>query len=480
MAVERTTVQPGKSNERLKSVFEKQRQAVVVIHGIGNQRPMETLRPFVDAILDVDPATSKYYSKPDELSNTFELRRLQSKDSRPRTDYFELYWQHLVPTATWRKMYDWLTLLLARPVHTVPPPLRKVWLLSWIISISILVLLGLTLLGWLFPQLIPAFLSAPKTTPLGPTAILALIQGLILNYVGDAATYLSANPDNIQARQAVRDAGVRLLERLHKAEAAGLGYDRIIIVGHSLGSMIGYDILTHAWPRFNEAHGSPECPERTELAAAQRVAQKLWTEHGNIDQSSSMSATTDWLRATRRLWLEQRVNRFPWLVTDFITLGSPLSHALLLLARNQADLQRKQVERELPTCPPQLDRDGTFSFPVNYVINEPRRRTIHCLHHAALFAQTRWTNLFFPARWMVWGDLIGGPVRPAFGPGVVDIPVGTTTRGGWLAHTSYWQRGKRYRGATKSAIEALIVALDIKRATFKAAESPSSGTENDT
>ena len=117
----------NKVSEDVKSTFAPNRQAIVVIHGIGNQRPMDTLRPFVDAVLNVDPANDqdpKYYSKPDDLSGTFELRRLQSRDSRPRTDYFELYWQHLVPTATWARIWAWLALLLKRRPRDVPPSLR--------------------------------------------------------------------------------------------------------------------------------------------------------------------------------------------------------------------------------------------------------------------------------------------------------------------------------------------------------------------
>jgi hypothetical protein len=36
----------------------KPRQALILIHGIGEQRPMETLRGFVDGVLDQPPSTS--------------------------------------------------------------------------------------------------------------------------------------------------------------------------------------------------------------------------------------------------------------------------------------------------------------------------------------------------------------------------------------------------------------------------------------
>ena len=55
------------------------RQAVVIIHGIGEQQPMSTLRRFVKAVLK-DPSADGllFYSKPDRISDTLELRRLTS------------------------------------------------------------------------------------------------------------------------------------------------------------------------------------------------------------------------------------------------------------------------------------------------------------------------------------------------------------------------------------------------------------------
>ena len=48
--------------------------------------------------------------------------------------------------------------------------------------------------------------------------------------------------ENVAARQTIREAGVDLLTKLH-----GSGnYDRIIVIGHSLGSVIGYDVLNYA------------------------------------------------------------------------------------------------------------------------------------------------------------------------------------------------------------------------------------------
>ena len=80
----------------------KGRQAVILIHGIGEQRPMETLRGFVDAFLDGD----SYHSKPDTISDSYELRRIKLRWVKasateagvnpdwPDTDFYEYYWAH--------------------------------------------------------------------------------------------------------------------------------------------------------------------------------------------------------------------------------------------------------------------------------------------------------------------------------------------------------------------------------------------------
>ncbi|MDX2464157.1 MAG: hypothetical protein QNK31_06570 [Porticoccus sp.] len=459
-----------KTSDLAKPSIAIKRQAVVVIHGIGNQRPMDTLRPFVDALLDIDPNSEtvpKYYSKPDSFSKSFELRLLQSRDSRPRTDYLELYWQHLIPSATWKRILAWLKLLLNRSSKDVPTSLRGLWRLSWLLVITISSLLLYGIVTWINPAWAPEqnWFGNFATLPVGFAVMLVILQGIILNYVGDAAIYLSPDPQNIEARHAIREAGVELIERLHEGHDS-THYDRIIIVGHSLGSIIGYDILTYAWNKFNERHDKPARPSQDALGDAEKAAKQLWAEEeSNLNDKSD--AQKKWLKASRNLWFEQRENTFPWLITDFITLGSPLTHALLLLANSSVEFKRKKSQCELPTCPPQLEDRSSFSYRLNYILDNQTPRTVLCLHRAACFAVTRWTNLFFPARYWLKGDVIGGRIAQTLGPGILDIPVQTDVRKGWLAHTSYWQKHNNDRYEPDSAIIRLRVALDIKLDRFK-------------
>ena len=268
--------------------------------------------------------------------------------------------------------------------------------------------------------------------------------GLVMKeIVGDAARYLHVAPANVQCRHEIRQAGIKLLMTLHQR-----GYDRIILAGHSLGSVIGYDILTHSWPSFNWVEPAADPPSCESLDAVEALAVGRATDVTQIQE------------AQRQYFEEFRNNGGEWRVTDFITMGSPLAHAAILLARNADDLSAKQQQRETPTCLPALEpfvrnrtRGERFAFELE---GFPGFRVPH---HAAVFALTRWTNLFFPNRRIAVGDLIGGPLAPVFGAGIRDVALNTTLRGGLLSHTLYWSLPDGVDDAAHVA--ALRDALDL-------------------
>src|SRR4029079_13511206 len=98
--------------------------------------------------------------------------------------------------------------------------------------------------------------------------------------------------------------------------------------------------------------------------------------------------------------------------TDLITLGSPLAHAAVLLAEDVPDLQRRQQEGELPTCPPVPDQNSpnkekyAYQWPEFTHQDAAGTYQLRWLHSAAVFACTRWTNIYFPAWLGVFGDLV--------------------------------------------------------------------------
>ena len=110
-----------------------------------------------------------------------------------------------------------------------------------------------------------------------------------------------------------------------------------------------------------------------------------------------------------------------WLVTDLVTMGSPLAHDDVLVSRaSQLRHGRDTCERvgagELSTCPP----------PAGWELPGA----------AAAFAPVRWTNLWFA------GDGMAGPVAGHLGAGVEDVDLGGArglpALGVSDRHSRYW------------------------------------------
>src|SRR4029077_3677582 len=116
--------------------------AVVIIHGIGEQRPMDTLRGFVEAVVEPQPDQPKYFSKPDEMSDLFDLRRLHTF-GRSGVDFYEYYWAHHMPGEGLIALGAWMLGLIVRSGKDVPPSIKALWLCGRFL----VVLLLLTLVG---------------------------------------------------------------------------------------------------------------------------------------------------------------------------------------------------------------------------------------------------------------------------------------------------------------------------------------------
>lgn len=441
----------------------RERQAVILVHGIGEQRPGELLREFVANVFDGSRG-ERYHLKPDLVSSLFELRLAsvpRVDRDRPTTDIYELYWAHLIRDTTVAQVYGWLLRLLLSRDGRIPPTLRR---LVWIVRI--LLVAGAAGFAWLATKDVSAWLKTfaggalvalPGALTLGWTA---LRDQFLVNFAGDAARYLEPRAENIARRQEIREAGSALLEALH----AKRRYARIVVYGHSLGSVIAYDILGHAWAR----HSRMRDPVARTSSRALRALEALVDPHTRpaappaVDVVQSMQ---------REAWDEYRRNGFQWRVSDFVSAGSPLAHARWLLAADAThrfeDLVR---ERSLPTCPPQTEQivgpatvvthapSEVFTFTHAYTDRHdphgPRaRRSVQVPHHGGLFALTRWTNLYFPYRGFVDGDPVAGPLAPHFGAWVKDVRL-PDTQG--FAHTRYTSRLRE-----PQAVAALRDALHL-------------------
>ncbi|HSM19531.1 MAG TPA: hypothetical protein VK844_04080 [Hyphomicrobiales bacterium] len=429
------------------------RQAVIVIHGMGEQRPMDTLRGFVRAVWERDPSLvpdrpeddreSQVWSKPDAPGESFELRRLTTRTSKGpakgepgmRTDFYEFYWAHLMSGTAWEHFSEWLQGLLFRRWSQVPPDVRHAWLLLWVAAIVVAIFALATVIPddaifWQWPVL--RWVAALPKWANGAITVLAglAVHKFLLPYFGDVARYVTAAPHNIARRNAIRSAGVKMLEAVNDPDR----YHRVVVFAHSLGTLVAYDILSIFWARHNRRHEA--LARRPEQPALQRLSEMAVAAHkGEPPDLETYRATQ------RELFDELRELGNPWLITDFVTVGSPLTHAEFLLAKDHAELDRKIEQRELPTAPPypELGNDGKRAIAYGPPRPFAGRIAMRTLHHAAMFAPMRWTNIYDPHRLILFGDIISGPCRQELGPGVKDVAVRIKGRRGRLfTHTEYW------------------------------------------
>lgn len=385
------------------------KQAVVVIHGMGEQRPMHTIREFVINVWKRDPKLHEphFWNKPSSVSDSFEQRRLttdtpkvkESDVTTQRTDFFEYYWAHQTVGTKWEHFTGWFTSLLLCPPSRYaqhPTTLYQLWFVLWA-----LILFGVGLI--LLSDCLPGWLVGAATFIWGVFVVFA--RQFFTQYFGDVARYVQAKPANINIRQSIRSGGINLLERIHQTG----DYDRIVLVGHSLGSIVAYDILTHLWARHNKFKSSTDKPtplskdskscSEPSIPLIDRLSE-LALKNGEDD----FEQENYW--ALQRKLFESLKKDDPnnnWLISDFITLGSPLTYADVLLFTDSENFAKRKLDRELPTSPP-LTEQGKWYYGDNDKF----------LHHGAVFAPVKWTNIYMPHEHFYKGDFISGSVSKNF------------------------------------------------------------------
>jgi hypothetical protein len=543
----------------LTALAQQQKTAVVVIHGMGEQRPLETLRDLVETVyrrdltlgsLPVGPNGMLDVSiVPDISTGSGELRRITTLKDGPqkRTDFFEFYWADIMDGTPLDMVTGWIRTLLLRSPFRLPDSakVRRAWLILWILA-AIIVVAGFvavhpdpeglpfadalrTVGSWLAPYrplaasilvavaaivlavrifqahgvlrkvaiLLPMallvaglalfFLPSETVSSLrfwatGVTAVVGWgMNALVAPYAGDVVRYVRATPGTVERRRLVRERGLALLEALHSkrlSDPSRAGddlplYDRIVIVGHSLGTIVGYDILQLFWEKYGPTHHQGWDPNaagvQAALAACDFHVKAAWGKQGRAFSLAAFQAAQETLSAALA------AQNPGWRITDFITLGSPLTHAEFLLVDSPEEVNDALVERRFATAPPHPDplRDGSMLFSVTTPAPAKRpakaRRKISdplFPHFAAQFAAVKWTNIYDESRNPLLGDLVSGRLGGSFGPGINEHNVAIRRPGlpGLLGriftHTQYWRWHESYEPdqAAINAGEALKVS----------------------
>lgn len=475
------------------------KQAVVVLHGMGEQIPMQTLNSFVEAVWASDRnlvdrarkdpnsggsrTENAFWAKPDDRNSSTELRRITTeRDEKGNyTDFYEYYWAHLMHGTTWEHVKTWITDLLWRnPFKRVPKRVLHAWITLWIVAT---IAIYFTIQGFLPLNEEKQSAVGGLMSGIGGLLIAAFVSNVLIKRFGDVARYVKALPPNVARRQEIRANGVALLERL----IASGDYDRIVVVAHSLGSIVAYDILAMLFANHNKVINEGDFkkmkqPERHKLEDMIRNAAGLELANGTDGEGKELDINAYQAQQAAAL-AEAQAQGNKWIISDFITLGAPLAHAEFLMSESHTDLRKRQMNRLLPTCPPMPEYDGTTKLrhisydPKGNSKRQPETRRV--LHHAAIFGYTRWTNLYSDEAFLLTGDLISGPVAGAFGAqigdklvrGIRDISVlpalteGKHVASGhkrtFFSHNNYWNAKK---GSDTVHVEVPHHIAELRRA----------------
>ncbi|MEG0892074.1 MAG: hypothetical protein RSF01_09390 [Bacteroidales bacterium] len=428
------------------------RNAVVLIHGIGGPRPMDTLRNFVEGVRDglksnnnLQEQKSVIRSKPNKMSVGFETRMLRLSKSRKRaaTDFYEFYWAHTMKENKFSDFSDWVFKLLLTRSKNVPDNFKFLWWFLW----SFFCLAVVIILGVLFVKPMREYylwISSLSMIMVIGTVVFRLLKGTFLNFAGDAGRYFTPKACNVESRFEIRRRGIELLTSLQNSDK----YDRIILVGHSLGSVIGYDLLRFLWTDVHETFDKSKKIAQPFVKQVNQLTKKLW-EEGTIANREKIAR--EFRYAQHDCFEEYKNLGLKWLISDFITIGSPLCN-IDFLSAGKVPFETMVREREYPVCPPlndESDKAIYFKESVEFLDN---KWSVKVLHHAALFGVTRWTNIFFE------NDIIGGSMERLFGSGVRNISIKNSIPRIFLGgHTKYWTDK-----IDRRAIREICRALNLK------------------
>jgi pimeloyl-ACP methyl ester carboxylesterase len=430
------------------------RQAVVVIHGMGEQRPNDTLNAFVELAIgntqtpsDQDPII---FSRPDKVSNKYDSRRIQLRetDQNNQTEFYEYHWAHLMEGNKVAHLWPLVKLVMLKPFWCLPLRLLPFWFMFWLLIMSSLYgayIMWQTGAELNLPNLLGAIGLSGIAVALIPQAFKA-INYFGTSYLADVARYVDSRPTNQKVRDKIRSELVELLCGLHQSGR----YSRVIVVAHSLGSFIAYDAISYLWARINKLHATAtptESPKYEQLKKLEQLGGMLSEceeecqkakANFQITKHKTKEPREKYRAQQREAWVEKRLSGNPWLITDFLTFGSPLAHAQTLLATDRASLRRKQDKFELSRCPPSREPFANNQWNGDTWYSWENSKGHRVLYHAAPFALVRWSNFWFPTDWFA------GPLAPNFGYGIEDHELKSdpaATKIPLLSHTQYFSHG---------------------------------------
>ena len=255
----------------------KQSSAILVVHGIGNQLPIETLDQFARGLIKV---YQKEFGDKIELSHHVvdkkdskggywfdNILRISKKGSEHYIDIYEYYWAHYSEDqATWRDINSWVQGVVkgAKKFYYKNRALGqqykdKSWFFDkktgqfkyyrywFFVSFISKLLIGLdALLSGLIWVLGRIPLLGGIAEQIFKSEINTVISGLT-NVIGDVVVYNVIDPKSkfYEVKKRIQEGAIKALQHIVevKKETHGTNYPQVIVAGHSLGSQVAYDAI---------------------------------------------------------------------------------------------------------------------------------------------------------------------------------------------------------------------------------------------
>ncbi|MBO8170692.1 MAG: hypothetical protein H0Z33_02255 [Bacillaceae bacterium] len=224
---------------------------ILVIHGIGEQAPFETLDLFCVNWIDY------VKTQGEDIEVTHKRRRTEQNryqdyvsihhPNGQEIDVHEYYWAHRVKRdISFSEVLNWLVTTSdgAREyydeyneyVQEQEPPFKNGrFIFRWYVKPLGRFFRTISMMPWVIRWLIPAGLDRLIHLLIGRT------RRLFLNYIGDVVIYTSSDlkSEYYQYRECVLNGAVEKIRDL----MLNHDYEQLIILGHSMGSVIAYDAL---------------------------------------------------------------------------------------------------------------------------------------------------------------------------------------------------------------------------------------------
>ncbi len=256
----------------------KQNTAILVIHGIGNQLPVETMDSFGRGLLKKyrselgDDVTVKHeiINKPDSAGSRWfdNMIRFCKKDNPHHIDLYEYYWANYTEDkSSWSDIDSWTQGVVkgARKFYKRNAQIGRYYkdksdffdektgeFKSWRYWLFLSVMSKLTLTVDL---LVRFFLWAASFIPFLGSVVDSWLKGYtdslmrgITNVLGDVVVYNVNDPKSkfYETKKRIQEGAVKALLHLFQEPVKGRNgeyYESILVAGHSLGSQVAYDAI---------------------------------------------------------------------------------------------------------------------------------------------------------------------------------------------------------------------------------------------